>query len=348
MSAARLKERLAPLHPRRQPFFFLLLCFLCTTILALGLIIAYATVMGSFSVGLLVILAALLLLTLLFLWAYYRHYLRIWHPLQTRLNSLQELSADPEANDPTFVAQALLSIIDRYEEAYQNEYTAQLLQKQAELDSLQSQINPHFLYNTLESIRGQAIEDGSFQTAEMIEVLSKLFRYTISQHGDLFSLDQELRSLDNYLRIQQYRFDNRFHVLKAYDEHNMKLLSYKIPKLSLQPIVENALYHGLENLTKHGVIEIGITTSQSRLIIYIEDNGIGMSPEAVHAMNEKLRSYTYKAETRSTGTKHSGIAVTNVNARLKLLYGQEYGITLFSTQGMGTRVELTMPLLEEV
>lgn len=346
MKGERLKGRL-DLTPagRKAPVSITLpaICFGLMLLLASLALVAFLLSASPvrYWVGIPVLLA-FLVLSIIFYRHLYTQYLRIWK----RIQEIKLHPVDLPPHDLTAMVQVVCAIIDRYEDAYEKQYTAQLLQKQAELDSLQSQINPHFLYNTLESIRGQALEDGSSQTAEMIEVLSRLFRYTISQRGDLFTLDQELKSVDNYLRIQQYRFNNRFEVVKAYNEGDYKLLAHKIPKLSLQPIIENALYHGLENFTKPGAIEIGITSTQSRLIVSITDNGVGIAPEALHAMNEKLQTYTYKAETRKAGKEHSGIAIANVNARIKLLYGQEYGLTVFSTLGVGTRVELTMPLLE--
>ena len=343
MNMPRFSQRSSP---HRFPSSIMPLCFGVLVLCFVFLFVCLLLGLRLFFAWLLC--AALAAVSFVFLYIGYRfHYLPAWRRIKLRMFAIYQHPVELSPDDPAGIAAAVCAIIDRYEDAYQKEYTAQLLQKQAELDSLQSQINPHFLYNTLESIRGQAVEDGSIQTAEMIELLSRLFRYTISQRGDLFSLDQELRSVDHYLRIQQYRFDNRFEVSKTYDENDIHLLSHKIPKLSLQPIIENALYHGLENLSKPGVIEIGITTTQSRLIIYISDNGIGIEPEALHALNEKLRTYTYKAETRTAGSEHTGIAISNVNARLKLLYGQEYGLTVFSTVGLGTRVEINMPLLEE-
>lgn len=226
------------------------------------------------------------------------------------------------------------------------EYNLKLLQKQAELDALQSQINPHFLYNTLDTIRGQALEEGSVQTSDMIEALSTLLRYTIGQRGDMVTLGQELKSLDNYIKIQQFRFYNRFTYNKAIEDLDENILMRKIPKMTLQPFVENAIFHGVESLPGEGRINVEIFTTQSRLIISISDNGVGMDEIQLEKLRKKLKTGDFAPELKEK--KHgSGIAVTNVNARIKLAFGESYGVTAYSTKGVGSQFQISMPLMEE-
>lgn len=274
----------------------------------------------------------------------YRYYLP-GAKMLARLGQMKQSPALP--SETSDLGDAVCKIIDMYEAAFEQEYTTRLLQKQAELDMLQSQINPHFLYNTLDSIRGQALEDGSRGTADMIEVLSRLLRYTISQHGDLCSLDQELVSVKNYMRIQQYRFENRFTFHMTYDAERPELLEYKIPKLSLQPIVENAIYHGLEEKKEGGEIEIRIEETVKRLVISILDNGLGMTQAQLNRLNHRLQLNMYETIIDETKGTHSGIAVSNVNKRIQLLYGNDYGVHVYSTLGIGTKVELSLPKLED-
>lgn len=223
----------------------------------------------------------------------------------------------------------------------------QLLQKQAELDALQSQINPHFLYNTLDTIRGQALEEGCQIAPDMIEALSTLLRYTISHRDDMVPLRQELRSIENYMKIQKFRFSNRFsYVTKIEDDMN-DLLALRIPKLTLQPLIENAIFHGIESLLSGGLIQVEIYTTQSRLVINVTDNGVGMDEEQLQRLREKLASssFTPLAEASPRG---SGLAITNVNARIQLLFGQKYGVQVFSTKGIGSQFQVSLPTMEKL
>lgn len=218
------------------------------------------------------------------------------------------------------------------------ESNAQLLKKQAELDALQSQINPHFLYNTLEAIRGQALEYGLHDIELMTRSLSKLFRYSISNHNTMVTLREELDNIDNYLYIQHLRFNNKFTKTSHIDED---ALDYMVPKLIIQPIVENAIYHGLEMKIGQGEIIISAYITKSKLIIDISDNGLGISEYKLRQLNAKLSK---KNTLIKVNTKGSSIGLQNINARIRLTFGQEYGISVYSTEGVGTDVQLTMPL----
>lgn len=242
-------------------------------------------------------------------------------------------------------ANNLTNIIDNLRNSLLSEYSSQLLQKQAELDAMQNQINPHFLYNTLDSIRGMALEEGSEDTAEMIESLSILFRYTISQSRSIVTIEQELSNVDNYIKIQQYRFNNRFVVKKIIDEYDDKIMSYKMPKLIIQPIIENAIYHGLDSLINKGKITIRLYTTQSRLIISISDNGKGMNNKELTLLNEKLIKGIYNTH-KNPNTTSTGIALINVNARIKLHFGEKYGLVAYSTEDIGTEIQIILPLME--
>lgn len=222
----------------------------------------------------------------------------------------------------------------------------QLLQKQAELDALQSQINPHFLYNTLDTIRGQALEEGCEIAPDMIEALSTLLRYTISHRSDMVALRQELRSVDNYMKIQQFRFSNRFSYETVSDENINDLLSLKIPKLTLQPLIENAIFHGIESLPSGGRIWVELFTTQSRLVIEVRDNGVGMDEEQLQRLREKLASSSITPLEKAS-PRGSGLAITNVNARIQLAFGEKYGVQVYSTKGIGTQFQVSLPRLED-
>ncbi len=152
------------------------------------------------------------------------------------------------------------------------------------------QINPHFLYNTLDSIRGLALMQNSLEIANLLKSLSNIFRYSISNKQDVVTLTEELNHLNNYLTIQQYRFQDKFEFVTEFDEPPERFLTCQIPKLTVQPIVENAIFHGLETKRGRGIIHFYIYRTASRLIIEIKDNGNGMDDETLRRLNEKLNS----------------------------------------------------------
>lgn len=217
--------------------------------------------------------------------------------------------------------------------------------KRAEIAALQSQINPHFLSNTLESIRGQALWDGKEEIAEMTETLSLFFRYGVGNKGNLVRLSEELRYVDLYFRILKYRFDERFCFSIINEEDDAGLLDCYVPKLMIQPLVENAVYHGLELRSGPGKVEIRLTCTEKSLLICIIDDGVGIDTENLIRINARLQEpqaapVVAGSEENST---HSGIAIFNINARIKRYFGLDYGISIMSAQGVGTELEITLP-----
>lgn len=232
-------------------------------------------------------------------------------------------------------------MIDRLKDLILREYTANIMKKQAELDALQSQINPHFLYNTLESIRGQAITLGMEDIEIMTKALSDLFRYSISKKGNLVTFEEELKNVDNYLMIQQYRFNNKFIIVNNVDADT---LHYKIPKLLIQPIVENAIHHGLETKLGKGTITIKAYKTAKRLVVTIQDDGLGISHDRLVEINEVLVKGQADIETKQSGLR---IGLINVNERIKLNFGDDYGLRVYSAKGIGTTVEIVLPLIND-
>jgi two-component system sensor histidine kinase YesM len=219
--------------------------------------------------------------------------------------------------------------------------------KQAEYLALQNQINPHFLYNTLEGIRSEALCAGMDGVAEMTEALATFFRYTISNVDNLVTLEDELANIENYYSIQQYRFGDRLSVSVEYeDEDERDVLMLRLPKLTLQPIVENSIYHGIERKIGKSKLRIKIQTTLDRLMITISDDGLGMEEEQLGMLNKKLRSTSLDG-VMSDKNKKGGIAIVNVNNRIKLLFGDEYGIYIYSTPNVGTDVIITLPKVDE-
>ena len=214
-------------------------------------------------------------------------------------------------------------------------------QKDAEIHALQSQINPHFLYNTLDSIRGLALMNDDEEVADMTEALSVFFRYSIGQKGHIVTLQDELENIKNYLVIQNNRFKNKLFFQVLIDGDEADILHCRLPKLLLQPVIENAIYHGIEPKIGPGHITVRISTTEKRLIINVRDDGIGMDESDLQSINQKLRKGKYVDES----THGNGIALININQRIILNYGERYGITLASTKGVGSDVELTLPII---
>lgn len=221
-----------------------------------------------------------------------------------------------------------------------------LAKKQAQYLALQNQINPHFLYNTLECIRSEAIASGVAGVASMTEALATFFRYTISNLDRLVTLEDELTNVENYYVIQQYRFGERLKINIEYDhEENLSILELFMPKLILQPIVENSIYHGLEPKIGKGLVRIKIGRTNKFLMIRIMDNGVGMVKDILDALNNKLLCGALTELDQEE--KKGGIAVQNVNNRIKLLCGEEYGIHINSMENLGTDVEITLPIIKK-
>lgn len=200
---------------------------------------------------------------------------------------------------------------------------------------LQSQINPHFLYNTLDSIIWM-IQGGEYEGAEqMVSLLAKFFRTSLSQGKDMIPLEKELEHATSYLAIQNIRFKDKFEFCVHADE---TLLKYLCPKLSIQPLLENAIYHGMEGKFEDGEIHINVYEKEDEIHIDVVDNGLGMTEEKIdYIMNNKVVS----------SKRGSSIGVRNVNERIKLIYGEEYGISITSELDEGTTATITIPKLEE-
>lgn len=217
--------------------------------------------------------------------------------------------------------------------------------REAQVLALQNQINPHFLYNTLEGIRGEALAEGCANIADMTEALSTFFRYTISNLEHMVTLEEELANIENYFSIQQYRFGGRISLNIAFENEadRPRLLAEKMPKLTLQPIVENAIVHGVEGKVGPGLVRVFVMGTGRRLLVRVSDDGLGMERGLLEEINRKLAG-AYHENSAPLAGRRGGIAVVNVNNRIRLLFGEAYGIHLYSTPGRGTDVEITLPL----
>lgn len=223
----------------------------------------------------------------------------------------------------------------------------QLQQKQAEYLALQNQINPHFLYNTLEAIRADALVAGCENIADTTEALATFFRYTITDVRRFVTLSDELDNVDNYFIIQKFRFGDKLDMNVELESE--ELMGARLPKLLLQPLVENAVSHGLECKVGEGMVTIAVESSERNLFISVKDNGLGMPQDKVTELNSIFYSQdkTRKRYGQEKNRK-GGIALPNVNSRIKLLFGEDYGLHVFSVEGVGTELRMTLPLLFEM
>lgn len=245
-----------------------------------------------------------------------------------------------------------MDLIKRVNELIDKKELLQEANKQAEYLALQNQINPHFLYNTLEAMRGDAQMNGLLSLANTAKALSTFFRYTITDMQFLVTVDAELDNINNYFQVQQYRFGDKLKMEVNFLDDENEIRRLRIPKLILQPIVENSVFHGLESQVERGTITITFDQTESHLFISIKDTGKGMPEKVVRKLNESLNETPFKRmdKEKEEGSKdgHTGIALNNVSRRIKLFFGKEYGIYLFSTEGVGTNVKITLPRQELV
>lgn len=210
-------------------------------------------------------------------------------------------------------------------------YIEEIQLKQAQLENLNAKINPHFLYNTLDTIYWMLVIAEQNEISNLVVALSDMLRYSISKSGDQVTVREEIKQIDNYLYIQKTRFKDRLDV--EYEVEEAANDCY-IMKLLIQPIVENAIKHGLEFQSQKGLIIIKVYEKVEEIIIQIIDNGKGMSEREVkHLLN--------RADTSSL--KKPGIGLNNVNERIKMFYGAKYGITVESKLGEGTCVNINVP-----
>lgn len=217
-------------------------------------------------------------------------------------------------------------------------YELEISRRQSELESLQSKINPHFLYNTLSSIKAVIRDENAVLAREMVQHLSDLFRYSLNRGRFIVTLEDEFEHMNKYLMLQKLRFGDQFRVTFEIDDD---LLSMSILRLTLQPIVENAILHGLEGKTGERLVQICAQTFDNELWIYVEDNGIGMDSQQTDVMNALLRD---NPRTMLDSPTRDRVGIYNVNSRIKLYYGNKYGIHIMSTPDEGTIVKLVLPL----
>lgn len=234
------------------------------------------------------------------------------------------------------------NMLEKLEISIKKDYKDKLILLDAQMKSLEARINSHFLFNTLESINSMAEIDDNEQIATMSLALGNMFRYSIKTQSELVPLSSELKHVDDYVSIQRIRFSNRFILVKDIPD---KLLDVSVLKLILQPLVENALYHGIDYCSKGDKITITAKEIGNNLLIQVVDNGQGMNQSTLDTLNEKLQTEASFTELGHR-TKQS-IGLKNIHSRIELYYGKGYGLSIESKLHYGTSVSIKLPLLKE-
>ncbi len=234
------------------------------------------------------------------------------------------------------LSNSLNTMIDKINELLEQITKEQVRLRKAEFELLQSQINPHFLYNTLDAIIWLAEAGEQKKVVSMVGNLSEFFRTSLNQGKDIISIREEIQHVRSYLEIQQVRYQD---ILKYEIQVPKELNKYMIPKITIQPLVENALYHGIKNKRGPGRITVGAKREKEYFVIFIEDNGIGINKERLEQVRNKI---LYKT---SAGNDIYGLY--NVNERIRLNFGEKYGISIESIYGEKTTVSIILPYTRE-
>lgn len=228
-------------------------------------------------------------------------------------------------------------MLKKLDKLIRKNYIQQLENKETQLRNLQLQINPHFLYNTLETISSIAAVNQAFVVCDMCEKLGEIFRYSLGKnYGEFVTISQELHHTQNYIFIQKIRYNERFEVFYNVEADVDR---YMILRFILQPIVENAIVHGLGNLTSKGTLEISIRREKDALLIVIEDDGVGMDAERVRDLNAFIN------EPKEVQDNKKSIGIRNVNQRIQLSCGSQYGISIESNPYQGSRFYIRLPFI---
>ena len=251
---------------------------------------------------------------------------------QVAKGNLSVRAAAESGAEARMLSDSLNAMIDKINELLDQVTTEQIRLRKAEFELLQAQINPHFLYNTLDTIVWLAEAGDQKRVVSMVGNLSDFFRTSLNQGKDIISIREELAHVRSYLEIQQVRYQDilRYEITVPED-----IYEYKIPKITIQPLVENALYHGIKNKRGQGTITVSGKRNENGFVLYVRDNGIGMTQERLKEVRAGIQKLSY------TGKEIYGLY--NVNERIRLNFGETYGISIESTYGEGTCVSISLP-----
>ena len=246
-----------------------------------------------------------------------------------------------KSNDEVgFLAKGLNQMTENLQNHIQQVYIAEIRQRDAEIEALKTQIQPHYLYNTLDVIRMTAITNDDNVTAEMIDSLSGQLKYLKANARDMVTLQAEIDSIRNYFKIIRIRYENRFELEINIEEN---LLGLEVPQLIIQPVVENAVKYGLKPKSGTGVIAVNAREEDGCLEITVMDNGVGMEPERLKTVQERLESPETVKHPKS---KRASLGLKNVYDRIKLMFGDTYGLEISSFENIGTMVKYRLPIID--
>ena len=242
------------------------------------------------------------------------------------------VKGDDEISD---MATQFNQMLDNLELLNKENTNRQLIAKNTEIRSMQNQINAHFMYNVLESIKMMAEIKGEYDISDSVTSLGEMFRYSVKWTSGKATLGEEIKYIKNYLSLMNLRSDHEI-VLSL--NVPKELLNFRIPKMSLQPIVENSVHHGIDSSDMDASIYLKVFVEDNNLRIEISDNGNGMDEKELNIIKEKLNGKIDVDE-----AKVHGLALKNVQNRIKLFYGENYGLEIYSKKGLYTKVVLTLP-----
>lgn len=223
-------------------------------------------------------------------------------------------------------------MLDQMEVLKQKEYQAKQLLSQAEYKALQAQINPHFLYNTLDTMASIAEVRNCPEVSRLSQSLANIFRYSLNMKNPFSTVEQEIAHLKNYIYVMDMRMHDNIQYTFQIEEETLKS---KLPRISLQPLVENAINHGLRNKRGAKEVCVRIWIEDGNLMICVADNGVGMESSEINASLQR-NEIDYVEQGNSIG-------LHNINARLKMLYGDQYGLRIDSVLEEGTKVFMILP-----
>lgn len=235
------------------------------------------------------------------------------------------------------------SMLSRIKHLIQEEYELEKKKKEAEFNVLMAQINPHFLYNTLEAIVWKARSVKAFEISEMASSLGKLFRIAINRGTVIVPVREEIEHVKAYINIQKIRYGNKFDFAIHIKDEN--IVNYKMLKLVLQPLVENALSHGIEPKKSGGMITLSVEVKDEILIINVSDNGMGISNEKLEELNKGLHTASVESFDSSNCYHQGGIGLKNIHDRIRLYYGDSYGLKIKTNEEKGTTVTVITPVI---
>ena len=254
-------------------------------------------------------------------------------------DDLQALVSSENVDEITELGISFNIMTSRIRELLDSKVREQENLKKAELKALQAQINPHFLYNTLDTIVWMAEASKTDQVIELVRALSSFFRIALSRGKDWISIRQEIEHVQSYLYIQKIRYRD---ILDYEIDIDESILDGTILKLTLQPLAENALYHGIKNKRNGGTIRVRARKQdRERILLEVQDDGVGCTPYRLAQIRERLDDESYEIS-----QEEGGFGLANVDKRIKLYYGSQYGLSIESQYQQGTRVTVTIPMQE--